>query len=180
MKELIKNGLVLENAIIDCDGSTISEYRQSYYKKHGKIFSQTALASMLKLNDASVISRMERGEMGMDNRTFSVFLLLTDLHPYYKLKLKDPEHADKAELFIPAPDSVDDIAAVRHKVEGLSQRNLSILLGLHENMINKYESSSATSKNRRTPSPHTWIMLLLVTKQHPFYELKSRGSRLSA
>ncbi len=170
MKEIIADNLVLTQTVVDYDSSIFSNYRRLQDEKFGNTISQTELAKTLKLNDASIISRIERGEMGMDNRRFSVFLLITDNHPRYKLKLKEGVNKDAIDLILPTP-SASDIKSARDNISGLSQRNLSLLVGLHHKMINKYESSSATSKNMRSPSPHTWTMMLLATKQHPYYEL---------
>lgn len=170
MKELIADNLVFTQTVVEYDSSIFSNYRRLQDEKFGNAISQTELAKTLKLNDASIISRIERGEMGMDNRRFSVFLLITNSHPKYDLELKKGINKEDADLILPTPSAVD-IKTARGNISGLSQRNLSLLVGLHHKMINKYESSSATSKNMRSPSPHTWTMILLATKQHPYYDL---------
>ena len=41
-------------------------------------------------------------------------------------------------------------------------------------MFGKYESITANEVNRRKPSAHTWTLFLLITKQHPYYQLSKK------
>lgn len=168
VNELIEKGKVLPDLVVASDNFNFKQFRMSYKNQDGTSFTQDQCARSLDLYDANVVSKYERNELRIDSRTYTVFLLLTSNHPLYDLKLiREPSKNTKLVIEPPSPE---EIKKVRESV-GLAQNQTSKLLGLHEKQFGKYESTSAKTKNRRTPSAHTWTLFLLMVNKHPFYKL---------
>lgn len=174
---LINSDTVFDNVVIDASPEMISHYRLEHKTKDGSAFTQDKAAQALDFSDDKAISKIERGKAGMDNRTYSVFLLITNNHPHYSLEVinKASKLKDNNDVLVPPPDA-SVIRNYRKNIKGLSQKSMADLLGLHPKMINKYESSSASIQNQRSPSSKTWTLLLLITKQHPRYKLVPKAN----
>ena len=175
---LINSDTVFDNVVIDASPEMISHYRLEHKTKDGSAFTQYKAAQALNFSDDKAISKIERGKAGMDNRTYSVFLLITNNHPHYSLEVisKASKLKDNNDVLVSSPDA-SVIKNYRKNIKGLSQKSMAHLLGLYPKMINKYESSSASIQNQRSPSSKTWTLLLLITKQHPRYKLVPKASQ---
>ena len=171
LNEMIEKGLVFDHVVIPSDNFNFKKFRQNRIREDGKTFTQEDAAVMLHLADAQVISKFERNELRPDNRTYSLFLLATDNHPFYDLEHKSKK-SDK--LIIEPPTIPESIKSAREVIAGLQQNQISYLLGLHLKVFGKYESSKASPKNKRSPTAHTWTLFLLITNQHPYYKLSPK------
>lgn len=174
LNKMVKEGLLFDNVVIPSDNFNFKKYRQNRIRADGKMFTQDDAAKMLQLADAQVISKFERNELRPDNRTYSLFLLATDNHPFYDLENKSDDLTKPENLIIEPPTDPESIKSAREAIAGLQQNQISYLLGLHLKVFGKYESSNANPKNRRSPTAHTWTLFLLITNQHPYYKLSPK------
>lgn len=178
--KMIEDGLIFGDVVVPSDNYNFKKYRIAHKNEDGSNFTQVDCANMLDLSDDKVVSKFENNNSRIDDRTYSIFLLLIDKHPNYALKLKSDIKPEDAKLVLDTP-SPEIIKAARESVsyepvayetpDSLKQNQISRLLGLHPKMFGKYESTTASDSNRRKPSPHTWTLFLLITKQHPYYDL---------
>lgn len=170
VQQMVDDGLILDNVVISADNFNFKKYRIAHKNEDGSNFTQDDCAKMLNLTDKAVVSKFERNDSRIDDRTYSIFLLMTGNHPYYSLEPRSKNPPEKSTLIIntPAPKT---IKAARMSISGLKQNQASKLLGLHPKMYGKYESTTASKTNKRSPSPHAWTLFLLLTKQHPYYQL---------
>lgn len=154
-----------ENVVEEVDLSTFEAMRKGYG-------SQAEIAKLLGLTDAAIISKFENGKSDIDKRTYTMFLLITNNHPRYEMRLKEEPEID-TETIVIAPPSGQGITIMR-KFAGLTQGKMAYLLSLmnKENpnrpLISKYET------DRQSPSPQTWTLFLLIIGQHPNYEIFPR------
>jgi len=178
--KMIEDGLILGDVVISSDNYNFKKYRIAHKNEDGSNFTQVDCANMLDLSDDKVVSKFENNNSRIDDRTYSIFLLLVDKHPNYELELKSGVDPKVAKLVLDTP-SPEVIKAARESVayepvgietpNSLKQNQISRLLGLHPKMFGKYESITASDSNRRKPSAHTWTLFLLIIKQHPYYDL---------
>lgn len=128
-------------------------------------FTQDKLANLLGIEEVSTIRNIESGIYDIEDRTYTLFALLTDTHPLYTLISKNTGGA----LGLVAPNG-DEIRRIRKTKGGLTQRGMASVMGLSGHaMISKYESDS------RSPSPSNWALFLLVIGEHPHYEIKPKN-----
>lgn len=129
--------------------------------------SQAYTASIIGLTDGAIISKFENGESAIDKRTYSLFLLVTGNHPYYIMELKEDA---ESEVIVFVPPVGEGIKLMR-EYAGLTQGRLAFLLGMmskdkpNRQLISRYE------KDVQSPSAQTWTLFLLITGQHPNYEI---------
>ena len=151
------------NAIIKYDGNG-----QGFARDRKSVgLSQQEMADLLCMNDVSTIKNIENGEYDVEDRTYTLFALITGHHPLYVLNGKTAG----GDLTITPPDG-ETIRQTRRSVNGMTQRTMASLLGLSgHNIISKYE------KNIREPSIANWTLFLLIIGKHPHYEinLKQEG-----
>lgn len=151
------NTLVHKGMVIPFDGNmeAFVETRKSLG------YSQKVLAETLGLSDVSVIGHFESGGFILDERTHTIFLLLTDTHPIYKLERK--EGKEDAELIIDPPETGEEMRDYRNKINGMTQGDMADLLGLRagKTIISNYEN------NVKRPSKQNWTTFLLATDLHP-------------
>lgn len=157
---------VIDDIIIEFYDGALNEYRKISRNTNDSPMTQKDVADILQLTDDKFISKIERSIQKMDDRTFTVFLLLTDNHPKYKLA-PISNKTKKKSLFLPPPD-FNLIHESRINIAGLKTTDLSRFLGLHSGMVRRYESEGSS---QRSPSIYTWALLLLITGQHPNYKL---------
>lgn len=157
---------VIDDIIIEFYDGALNEYRKISRNTNDSAMTQKDVADILQLTDDKFISKIERSIQKMDDRTFTVFLLLTDNHPRYKLEPISNKTKQKS-FFLPSPDP-SLIHKFRTNIVDLKATDLSRFLGLHSGMIRRYESEG---NSRRSPSSYTWSLLLLITGQHPDYKL---------
>lgn len=124
-------------------------------------YSQKVLAETLGLSDVSVIGHFESGGFVLDERTHTVFLLLTDTHPIYQLKRRDGK--EDGELIIEPPETGEEMRNHRVQLDGMTQGDMAELLGLKagKTIISNYEN------NVKRPSKQNWTTFLLATDLHP-------------
>lgn len=131
-------------------------------KKSG--FSQNAISTKLGFFDAAVIGHFETGAFGLDSRCHTLFLLIINEHPRYKLEKKTD--VKDGDLLIPAPNG-KEIRATRIRADHMNQMKMAALLELNgKTIISKYEN------DRKKPSIANWTVFLLLSSQHPFYVIK--------
>lgn len=164
--------LVFTDVIMKAYEGALNEYRSKSKNADGSPMTQLDVANILNLTDDKIISKIERFIQGMDDRTFTVFVLATDNHAQYKLIQRKTKARNPRLILEPPTPAV--IAQYRNNIEGLSSAMLSEALGLHSGTVGKYESLTADAANRRSPSAHTWTLMLLVTNQHPNYKIVAR------
>lgn len=157
---------VIDDIIIEFYDGALSEYRKISKNANNSAMTQKDVADILQLTDDKFISKIERSIQKMDDRTFTVFLLLTDNHPRYKLVPVSKKTKQKS-FFLPSPDP-SLIHKFRTNIVDLKATDLSCFLGLHSGMVRRYESEG---NSQRSPSSYTWALLLLITGQHPNYKL---------
>lgn len=152
--------IIHQKVIVPFDGDVESFIE----RRKTKGFSQKEMAAALGFFDAAVIGHFETGAFGLDNRCYTLFLLITDGHPRYKLELKDGDNAGK--LLINPPSDGKQIRATRINAHGMTQIKMAKLLGLNgKTIISKYEN------DRKSPSLANWTVFLLLSSQHPFYKI---------
>lgn len=150
----------IHQKVIEGFNGDIEEFIQ---RRKAKGFSQKALAKALGFFDAAVIGHFETKVFNLDSRSHTLFLLITDFHPRYKLKKKDGV-AD-GDLLVQVP-SGKKIRATRIKANAMTQLKMARLLELSgKTIISKYENE------QKSPSVTNWTVFLLLSNQHPFYEL---------
>ena len=123
---------------------------------------QTQISEAIGYANIPVIANVESGVKGIDDRAYTLFLLITDSHPEYIIQKK---HLDCSELLQAAPDG-KVIRSTRINADRMKQEKMAWLLSLSgKTIISSYE------KNRRNPSIQNWTMFLLIISQHPYYSL---------
>ena len=128
-------------------------------------FTQEKLASLLSIKEVATIRNIESGIYDIEDRTYTLFALLTNTHPLYTLFSKNTGGG----LSLTAPSGYE-IRRIRKTKSGLTQRGMASVMGLSGHaMISKYESDS------RSPSPSNWSLFLLVIGEHPHYEIKPKN-----
>lgn len=167
---------IIDDIIIEFYDGALNEYRKISKNTDDSAMTQKDVADILQLTDDKFISKIERSIQKMDDRTFTIFLLLTGNHPKYRLvptskkkQSKDKENKSKG-LFLPSPDP-SLVSEYRANIDGLSSSALAGFLGLHSGMVRRYESEG---NSQRSPSSYTWVLLLLITGQHPNYKLEKK------
>ncbi len=151
-----------ENVIEEVDLSTFNAMRKQYG-------SQAEIAELLGLTDAAIISKFENGKSDIDKRTYTMFLLITNNHPRYEMRLKEEPENDSDKVIILPPNG-QGIQLMR-KYAGLRQGKMAFLLSLmskdkpNRTLISKYET------DYQSPSSQTWTLFLLITGLHPTYEI---------
>lgn len=149
---------VYRDVVIPFDGNLIKFIEA----RKNKGLSQKELADALGYVDRSTINQFELGSKGLDNRGYSLFCLITGIHPNYVL-LQDKEIGS---LLISAPDG-ESIREMRINANRMTQAKMAKLLGLSsKTLVSNYEN------NRKTPSIQNWTLFLLITSQHPHYSIK--------
>lgn len=147
----------------------------NFVNLRGKYGVQNDVVDILELSSQQLISKYESFESGIDNRTYSLFLLVCGEHPYYKIKYRDLpkneieklKHGDYMKPFIIKQDHKigDQVKEIRRKL-GDSQEEFANLFGdCTKGDISKIEN------NKKTISDRAWTLLLLATNQHPHYFL---------
>lgn len=142
----------------------------SFATMRKKFGSQAYTASVIGLTDGVIISKFEHGESAIDKRTYSLFLLVTGNHPYYTMQLKEDA---ESEVVVFVPPIGEGIKLMR-EYAGLTQGHMAFLLGMmskdkpNRQLISRYE------KDVQSPSAQTWTLFLLITGQHPNYEIFPR------
>lgn len=123
---------------------------------------QKDVADALGLSDANLISRFESGEFELDPRTFTLFGLITDSHPSYLLTQRQKNHGT---LLIEAPVSGKERRKYRINAK-LSGEGMANILGLAgKSLVSRYENE------KKSPSIQNWTLFLLITNQHPYYQI---------
>lgn len=149
--------------VLDDDKVDLSTFA-AMRKKFG---TQAHTANILGLTDGVIISKFENGKAKIDKRTYSLFLLVSNNHPYYTMELK-ADAEDKTVVF--EPPSGEGIKIMR-EYAGLSQGRLAFLLGMMSNEKPNRQLISRYEKGVQNPSAQTWTLFLLITGQHPNYEI---------
>lgn len=160
---------MFENVVVKADAEKFSLLRS----KHFNIESELALVKMLGLYDTDMISGIESKRIRLDDRTYSLFLLICDEHPLYRLidkgVLVDSEFPPP--LAVRPPSKGDSIKEVRESMS-LGKRKMAWLLGLSsKKVISDYEDKE---KADVLPSVQCWTLFLLISKSHKYFELKFR------
>lgn len=156
-----KEELIIHQKVIEAFDGDIEQFVR-HRKSCG--LSQKDVATALGFYDASVISHFEAGDFGLDSRGHTLFLLITGKHPRYQLQEKIG--FEGFELLTPAP-SGRDIRRTRINANGMNQMKMAKLLELNgKTIISKYENG------KKTPSIANWTVFLLLSSQHPYYEIR--------
>jgi len=151
-----------KQVIIKFDGDR--EAFKSLRKNFGS-GNQEIIATALGWSDQNIVSRFENGEFSLDPRTFTLFSLITNSHPNYKLSQRQEFFGN---LLIEPPSLGVDRQKARKKA-GLTGQKMADVLSLNsKTIISNYEN------NKQNPSLQCWTMFLLVTDQHPYYELQPK------
>ena len=147
------------DVIIEFDG----DYSKLKEARVAEGFIQKELAEAIGFDDAVVISRIENGVFGLKSQSYTLLCLLMDIHPNYKLHQKRKYYGS---VLIDAPAKGSEIKQFRKNIEHLTQPKMAKLLGLNDKqIISKYEN------DKKRPSIQTWTLWLLITNQHPYYEI---------
>lgn len=86
--KMIEDGLIFGDVVVPSDNYNFKKYRIAHKNEDGTNFTQVNCADMLDLSDDKVVSKFENNNSRIDDRTYSIFLLLVGKHPNYELKLK--------------------------------------------------------------------------------------------
>lgn len=152
------------NVIIGFNGDIESFVAQ----RKSKGLSQSQIADVLGYANTSIIGHFEAGVKGLDSRGYTLFCLITDIHPEYVLLQDDIEHD---LLLVTAPDG-EDIRQTRLNASRMTQPKMAKLLGLSsKTLVSNYEN------NRKNPSVQNWTIFLLITDQHPHYSIYRRFNK---
>lgn len=152
------------NVIIDFDDNP-EKFKEA---RIANGFGRTELAELLGFSDPTVISQIEHGVYGLDNRAYTLFCLLMDCHPTYTLKRKLANHG----AILIEPPTGKEIREIRTSLN-MIQPSMANLLGLTgKSHISKYENDA------KKPSIHTWTMWLLIINQHPYFSIRRKANRV--
>lgn len=167
---------IFDGVVTTSSNENFKQYRMGYITSNGKRLTQDEVATMLGLSDGQIVSKFERNGCNIDNRTYSLFSLVTNNHPLYNLQRKQVVANDDihSNLLIKPPVNPCDIKTARRAANGLIQRRASRLLGMSDKIFGKYESNTAKLTHRRSPTVQTWTLFMLITNQHPYYQLAHR------
>lgn len=150
-----------EDVILDANLDTFINVRRD-------CGSQEHVADILGLKNQQQISAMEVGIETINNRTYTLLMLLTDNHNTYDLFAK----SENKPLLINAPN-FKQIKAFR---EGLREGKKKVTQGRMASLM-KMGGKQAISKyerGERVPSIQAWSMWLLITNKHPNYKLLNK------
>lgn len=152
------------NVIVTFDG----DYERFAKIREASGFSPAQLATAVGFTDNSVIKSFESKKLTLDDRSYTLCLLIMEAHPIYIL-----EHSGAGALIVPAP--VGHKIKQKRKMAGLTQIEMADLLGLSgKTLISNYENSI------KVPNLQNWTMFLLITCQHPSYQLSdAKSNKLS-
>lgn len=123
---------------------------------------QKDMAAALGLADQNLISRFEGGEFDLDPRTFSLFSLITDSHPSYLLTQRQKNYGS---LLIEPPANGKERRQYRINAN-LKGHEMATIMGLTSKTI-----VSAYENEKKHPSVQNWTLFLLITNQHPYYQI---------
>lgn len=144
----------------DHDREKFIKLRQEFSRGY-----QEDMSDALGLADQNLISRFEHGEFNLDPRTFSLFSLITDSHPSYQLNQRQKNYGS---LLIEPPASGKERRQYRIKAKLTGQEMAEIMSLTSKTTISAYEHE------KRHPSTQTWTIFLLVTNQHPYYQISPK------
>ena len=156
-----------ENVVQKSDKENFIKLRRSNFPSSNHI----VLNELMAFNYPDSVDNIESGEAKLDDRTYSLFLLINDVHPLYKLKPKTYNvHPEQARpLCIQPPNDGREIKKYRFHADQMNKNEMSLLLGLSgKKSIYQYES------NRKKPSTQCWTLFLLIIGQHQHFELIER------
>ncbi len=153
-----------ENVILESDVEVFTENRK-------KIGWQKTVAKLLGLSSQQQVSFLELNG-GIDNRTYSLLLLLANKHPNYTLEKR--RKTVSAEDLIQETATGAEIKALRKSIitnpktgKCMTQGRMASLLGLTgKSLIYNYE------KGKQSPSKQCWTLFLLIVDKHPKFKLK--------
>lgn len=128
---------------------------------------QTQLADMFGISlrqwqrKESMESELDTNMAPMKVGEANFLLLLADEHPYYRLKINNPEDVVRT-----APHDAEEVRQLRIKT-GIMQKDLAVLLGYKVASWKSKESS----RNSGTLKPGEYNFLMLLANAHPNLEL---------
>lgn len=153
---------VHHHVVIKYDG----DYKSFAHARREIGLTKLELATLLHIKNADVIENIESGIYGVEDRTYSLFALVTNTHPRYVLNGKTAG----GELGIYPPNG-DKIREIRRSKNNMTQRKMARLLGLSgHNSISKYENHA------REPSIANWTLFLLIIGEHSHYEINLKAT----
>lgn len=131
-------------------------------------------AKMLHLYDYSIIYKYEKCDSDIDDRVFTLFMLVSGHHPLYKLHHRSDKDGVKSvikfgdyddELVVNKPTG-EEVRDLRKSV-GLNQTDFGSIFGkLSKSDISKIENNYSSMD---TISNKAWSLALLATDSHPYY-----------
>lgn len=161
---------VFKGVVLKADRDNFTKLR----KKHFPSDKILVLAKAIGLNDLDMVGDIESGDMRLDDRTYSLFLLVCGEHPSYQLiDKKVISNSDlKTPLAIKPPATGEEIKQYRENANSMRQGKMAWLLGLSsKKYVSYYENKEKTGVS---PSIQCWTLFLLITSQHSFFSLKSK------
>ncbi len=167
----MNNDNAWENVVVESNISNFIKIRQNFGK-------QGEVAELLGLSSQVLLSRIENGSSGIDNRTYSLFLLLTGNHPNYMLTSQDDfESIDMRKLVQEVPeDNGESIKALRKSIvksktgKPITQGRFANLLGLTgKGAISCFENG------KTKPTKQNYTLMLLIADKHPYFFLVARN-----
>lgn len=157
------------NVVVQTDVKAFIDLR----KKYGI---QQEVVDMLELSDKQLISKYESLDSGIDDRVYSLFLLICNEHPYYKLLHRSQDTNE--EHTIKSGDYKDVL--VLEDYNGKDIKRIRLLTQLYQDDFGKLWGKATKSdvskieNDKYRISSRAWTVLLLVTNQHPYFYLAPR------
>lgn len=161
---------VFKDVVLKADRDNFTNLRKKYFPSSRSL----ELAKAIGLNDLDMIEDIESCVMKLDDRTYSLFLLVCGEHPSYQLIDKQViRNSDlTTPLAIKPPATGEEIKQYRENANSMRQGKMAWLLGLSsKKYVSYYENKEKTGVS---PSIQCWTLFLLITSQHRYFRLKSK------
>lgn len=153
----------LEGVVLEPNLEKFIEARESFG-------SQQEASDALGLGGQTVISHIETKRSVLCSRTYTLMLLLAQMHDNYELKAR--KRAKSIAQFVIEPDGgLKDVAGELVQAQAdadIDQKQLAQLLECSETTIKSYENGLGV------PSDRFYTVLALIFERHPFFYLKKR------
>lgn len=163
-----------EHVVLKADLKRFIELRRKHFSNNDIPY----LVKSMGLNDIDMIEDMEQGVKRIDDRTYSLFLLICGEHPNYKLIDKQTVSNSNitTPLAIKPPSTGEAIRQYREDANFMRQGKMAWLLGLSsKKYVSYYENQEKTNIS---PSIQCWTLFLLIINQHRYFKLEDKKYNL--